>query len=375
MKERWLTPFNPNIPTEFDDALSYYEELKVCYMKMKEAMRLMRNQTYYILEKADNNTKKLILQSEKEIKTELREEYKTGDVEQRQYTDQEIAAAKVELKANIAEIETSLEAFKITTEAHMSIIDDTAKNLNQKLEIITGQHNSLTNFIVQEMQSMRNDIAEMQEKLTVLKSTLLDIYIDFEEFKVHVMNIVNSSIESMEAKINAQITRANLDMLMVTSPVTGDQVNLRKALRQLADNRADMPITVREFNELKITAREFNALKITGRQFNMNALYYLRKYLNNVELVPIISRLDELSHRVEELEKRIDNYKWLSLITGKPLEPYECFREIADLVMINHINPITGSKFNKLNITAKRFNEMQITAKEFNTYGANILTR
>lgn len=370
--KNWLHEFKPSIPTAFENAVSYYEEMRVLYYKVKQALEYMQSQESQIRVMVTELTTALNQQHELKVKRELIQEFTTADAELEKRLNTKINSLDLKMKTlcenlkldignklhqlcvrinrnknDIAELEQELSRFKLSTNERFQLVYDYIReNLLDKVE-------------------------GWDDKFFTLSNQFSALLISFNQFKEHVLTDVDERIHALSELVEQQIEKMNGDILMVRNPVTGARSSLRQALQDLYDYKMLFAVTADQFDSCKIPAEELDSLNITADDFDAKALIYLQPWLNGVNSSVVQKELDRIVDRIDSLEEKA-NEKWVSGLTGLWTSPYQCYMEVIDFMITHHGNPITASEFDALTITADELDAKNITAYKL-TWDANNL--
>lgn len=353
MKERnWLNMFNPDFPTTFSDAISYYEQLKIAYDKMSECLHYLKtheDEMAKLAEKISRETaQNLVAQSESRLNSKIDgvEEKLETLISTQDAALRQLIARQIQLvQDTVSQIANEMDRFETHTN-------------NRFLNLIDGM-DEITREINMRLMEITTDLSTLETSIYTLES-------EMNTFKMHVTGMFKNELEILTQKIDEQIARVNGDRILVTNPLSGKKEGLHKVLVDIAQYQAPFPIKFSEYNRLKITFEQYNAMKITFLDYNNRAgLIFLRQ-------LQFPHYDDDISHLQAQIDN-IYNTKWVSMLSMGLMTPYDAYRELTDYVLKNVAHPITFSDYNALEITVNDYNEKNITVNEYATNADTIL--
>lgn len=252
----WGSGFNPPIPTQFDEALSYQQQLQKIYEKVIEAFTYMQQE----LDGFEKETYDKIL----------------ADVQK------QLSALRTELKESITAVEKRMTSIEERTELLNTQMIDFVDNLQNQINTLRSEAVAT---------STRQD--ELEES--------------FISFKTFVENRYSQLEEKLTNEILDAVATSNGDAIIVTNPSTERRDTLKKTLQDIYDTRERYAITVQEFNNLKITAKEFNDLNILVKDFNeQGALILLNWWARQADRDNLLEQIQELKTVDVRLKTEID---------------------------------------------------------------------
>lgn len=371
--KNWLHDFKPSIPTAFENALSYYEEMRVLYYKVKQALEYMQSQESQIRVMVTEITTALNQQHELKVKRELRQEFTTADSELEKRLNAKINSLDLKMKTlceNLKlDIGDKLQQLCVRINRNKNAISDLEQELS-RFKLSTNERFQLVYDYIRE--NLLDKVEGWDDKFFNLSNQFSALLISFNQFKEHVLTDVDERIHALSELVEQQIEKMNGDILMVRNPVTGSRTTLRQALQDLYDYRILFPVTADQLDSCKITAEELDSLTITADDFDAKALIYLQPWLNGVNSSEVQKELDQIVDRIDGLEEKVHE-KWVSGLTGLWTSPYQCYMEVINFMITHHGNPITVTAFDNLQLTADDFDLKNISAYDLTWNGANVL--
>lgn len=329
----WLQGFNPNFPTEFQDAVTYYEEMKRCYEKMHECLHYLMEHEKQMEELTRQITAQMINTSEARTNTKINKVHAELEA---------TINAQIKLvKSSIIDLSNNMDRFEMETNTRFS-------QFFSGLDLLTADLN-------QEIEKIYNQLAKAE-------ADILSIESKFNDFKGHVTGMFADELQKINERVDEQLSRLQGDRILVTNPLTGYREGLGDVLRDLAQYQAPFPITASQFDSLALTADEFDAMNLTANDFNNRAGLIFFTRLN---FPPIWAKFEAIEGELEGIKDET----WASLISGRLLPPYEAYEELAQLFIGRQFSPITAAQFDALSISADDFDAKDITARVFNLYG------
>lgn len=370
----WLNDFNPVIPTAFDNALSYHEEMKKLYIRVGEAIQYVMENEARIRSMVEELVELMVTQRDEKLKERLRREWKLDDSKIYGRLDAKILSLK-------RSIETEIDILKRNICAKF-------QEVNMDFTRLRGEFNQLTkevqNFynntnqqfvIVKDMFSQVNETLTMHTgKLAEIMNQVSQLYISFDDFKLHVTGIIEERFAALSDIIEEQVAKMNGDILIVTNPVTGKRDTLKKVLDDIYGYRTPFPITAKQLDDCHITATELDALHVTAKEFDDKAYLILLPWINGDKSPGYLTGIQELKDRVTVLEEKVSE-KWISGFTQKYETPYQCYVEIINFLQAHLARPISAKELDELNLTALELDEKHITAYDLTWNAGSILKR
>lgn len=336
----WLAAFNPDFPTEFSQALSYYEEMKRCYELMREFLHYMKEHEAEVMAEVNRiiteklkNINQQIQNSVDELDAELSQKIEALDKELKGIIEAQITSVRGQI-VNLAE---SMNRFEVETDERF-------------INILRGQE-ALTQEIQAQIESLAKEMSSFESQIYMLEN-------NFNSFKGHILGMFDAETKKLINKIDEQIARIQGDRILVTNPLSGKREGLGKVLQEIAEYKMPYPLTMDEYAALNITADEYAAMNITFNEFRDRAgLIFLPRRLS-MKICPKFQNLDKRITKLEDM-------KWLSGISMDAMEPYDAYLELLSFVLKNLFNPITADNYAARAITVDSMEGLNITAEEF----------
>ena len=323
----WLQGFNPNFPSEFQEAMTYWEDLKKCYEKMRECLHYLQSHE----KEMEELTKKIAAQMISASEARTNKKINTMQKELEENINKQIYL----VQSSISNLYQNLNSFKMETNTRF-------------LQFFAGQE-KLTEEINQEIQK-------------IYESAILNLESNFNTFKDHVNGMFESELQKLLQKIDEQIARIQGDRILVTNPITGKKEGLSSVLSDIAQYKNPYPITADQFNLLNITADKFNSRNIKVIDFNNRAGLI---FFNDLYFPPVWAKFDSIETQLQAIQ----NEKWSSVISGDFMKPYAAYKELAEMFIQAFYQPLSANQFNELDLTADEFNSKNAVARTFNLYG------
>lgn len=331
--ESWLQAFNPNFPSEFQKALTYWEDLKQCYEKMKECLDYLQSHEKQMEELTRQIAAQMISASETRMNTKINK--LQADLEDNINTQIKL------VRSSIADLASNMNRFEMETNTRF-------------LQFFSGQE-QLTEELNQEIQKIYDQLSQDESAIYALES-------NFNTFKDHVNGMFEAELQKLLQKIDEQIARIQGDRILVTNPITGKKEGLYSVLSDIAQYHNPYPITADQFNSLNITADEFNSRNIKAIDFNNRGGLI---FFNDLYFPPVWAKFASIEAELNAIQ----NEKWSSVISGDFMKSYAAYKELAEMFIQAFYQPLSANQFNELDLTADEFNSKNAVARTFNLYG------
>lgn len=344
----WLAAFNPDFPTEFSQALSYYEEMKRCYELMRQCLHYMKEHEAEVMAEVNRiiteklkNINQQIQNSVDELDEELSQKIEALDNELKGIIEAQITSVRGQI-VNLAE---SMNRFEVETDERF-------------INILRGQE-ALTQEIQAQIESLAKEMSSFESQIYMLEN-------NFNSFKGHILGMFDAETKKLINKIDEQIARIQGDRILVTNPLSGKREGLGKVLQEIAEYKMPYPITADEFAALHITADEFAAMHISFNEFRDRAgLIFLPRRLS-MKICPKFQNLDK---RIKKLE----DMKWLSGLSMDAMIPYDAYLELVSYTIRNIASPISADNFTARKVTFDTMAGLNIKAEEFAIRGNSLI--
>lgn len=354
----WLDAFNPNIPTGITDAMSYVQQLERCYKKMRDVLcevkKLYAKFGYY-----DDTIDNLYKDADSHIKAEVAKQLSPFESDINDRIDDFITANN-EWADRLAKSITSWQA-------------SMQQNLTQQIQFIGADLQNLREAHNRDISGLDDKIALYGLAIEQVNSTLskdiadtraliANLETEFLKFKMHVDNQLAQRLKSMEDKLDAQIARANGDLLIVTDPTTGQLASLKDALNSLVDAGTPYPITYQQYNSIGITCQDYNARHIPYWQYNnWGGLVFLRDTQIKPEVDPIWESLNQAWDSISSLERAINDKAWLSPVNGQMSSLADMFAQLFNYMQDMGEAGINIARYESYNLTMADYQNKSIS--------------
>lgn len=366
MHKYWLDYFNPPIASQFDDALSYAEQMKRLYEKVHSAIHWIKENFNDLEDRINSSTMYLV---KKWVNEKLQEAQENNDA-----SFQEIERRMAEYDKRITVVANHIIAMKVLLEGRIQDLEDLMDvqvadihtQIAQEASSRKDKDSQLEKKISDNMQRTINLIAAVVEAQASLQYDFRKLSGEWINFKSFIENRIGELSEELKEKIEEQLSKINGDRILVHNPATGNVDSLKKVLEEIYAWKVPFPIRVEDFNALNLKVEEFNSMRITVEDFNNKAaLIFLKKSQDS----DAKSMAEESLRRISAIE----NTLWHSALSMKVLTPYQCYLELASKVIEISGKPITMEEFNEKNIRMEEFNEKNILVEQFNFSALNYL--
>lgn len=338
----WLDAFNPNVPTTYTEALSYLEQLERNYKLLLEAICQLNG----IREEVKKEVEKWAEELRGEMKNEI---YVCGEMLRADMIEQNAAWYNA-LKNHKEDIEEDIRIINARISSMQVISDDRFRNILFRLEQMGFEVNE--------------DLNAMNKELIKIKKDILDLSMQFTDFKFHIQAQVDNQIKEMINLIESQLEKINGDIIIVTNPLSGERDTLKNTLEQIAEWKTPIPIRFCDYNKLKMPYGEYNAMEITFRDYDNFAGLIFWKRLH-------IGIWDDRFAALEERLERLENEKWRDLIEMGENPPEIAYRNLADTLFQLSASPITCLEYTNANITYEEYENLNTTALQYALYGVS----
>lgn len=357
MGRTWLEAFNPSIPTGITDAMAYEQQIEQIYKKMHAVLGQVK-QLYarfgYYDDKIDHLEEMVDTKIVGEVASQV------GDAEKRL---QSSINDLMDTINTLAEgLLNGLSAFKhdLTEQVQqqISMVDADLQNLraahNRDIKNIDDKFDLYGLAIAQVNK-------ELGQQISDIKSLVANLNTEFIKFKMHVDNQLMQGLKSLEDKLDAQIARANGDLLIVTDPTTGQLASLKDALNSLVDAGIPYPITYQQYNDIGITYKDYNARQIPYWQYNnWGGLVFLRDTQIKPEVDPIWESLNSAWDSISALERSMHGKDWLSPVNGQMSTLADMFAQLFNYMQDMGEAGISIARYESYNLTMADYQDKSL---------------
>lgn len=353
----WLDAFNPNIPTGITDAMSYVKQLECCYKKMRDVLcevkKLYTKFGYY-----DDTIDNLYNDVNAHIKTEVAKQLSPIESDITDRIDDFITANNEwadRLAKSIASWQASVQ-----------------QNLTQQIQFVDSDLQNLREAHNRDIRNLDDKIAlyglaieqvntELSKDIADTRVLIANLDTEFLKFKMHVDNQLAQRLKSMEDKLDAQISRANGDLLIVTDPTTGQQVSLKDALNSLIDAGTPYPITYQQYNAMGITYQDYNDRQIPFWQYNnWGGLVFLHDAQVKPETDKLWDSVYGLWSQVQRIDNRLYNKDWFSPVNGQMSSLEDMFTQLFNYMQDMGEAGISIARYESYNLTMQDYEDKTI---------------
>lgn len=223
----WGDRFNPPLPTVFDDALSYSQQMSVLYKTVCETLEWMKQHKSDVLADARLQTEKMLNEYDKQFDAKFDAVYA------------KIKSVKQHLENEISLTNSTVENNHRYSQHQISNLNKSMAQLNTQLSDLTQSYRSLTD--------------------------------GNEKFKRFIQKILDDFIDAYAKILEENLASANGDRLIVYNPVTGNSTVLKQALNDIYGYRAEYGITVSELGRLAFTVKGIADLQFTVKTWRERA--------------------------------------------------------------------------------------------------------
>ena len=242
---------------EYDTLVSGFEELKNSvdnlFLYVDDEIAKSLDKTISEVNARMNSIEEEI-QVQQERISSLTEEINTRFIAEREYTNVNIAAAKMDMLGKLSEL-----AIDIGNE-----IADIRKELSE-IEVTMGKINNPTTAEEDTIENTINDVWEANRVHSLTAARYDSLCFTAEEYD-------NKRITANDYAISAELI---LIPMKVFNPYTGEIDSLQNAINTSSIIGQTNPITAQEYLDLHITSDEYEAFDITAQQYDFNAKSYL----------------------------------------------------------------------------------------------------
>lgn len=356
----------PMIPEEFENALTYQDQLNILIQKMNEIIAEYENiynsieeSVTQAVEAAGKYTNQRITESERKERQKTNEDIKNAF----QKLSKEISDWSFYMNSKIDNLESSYKEYQKLISEMFKIRDD---RIDQNMNAI---------------RNLREWLATVDYRVTTNSRNILQLSNDFSKVAASVME-TDKRLEDRLQKIEDQLpeliqefyAEVNGIRIRVYNPVQGKVTTLQDAINDLYKILTEYNgITAIDYQSRKITAEEYRKLFISAQQYDTRARQIFDRILEyNPAYQKLLKEISDFKDQViEQLNKYKDEKYMISPFTGqKTLISYV----VLQLSDFHKTNGLTAQEYNNLNVTAQRYKDLNITAYEYDWHAAVIIT-
>lgn len=350
-----FSPFTPPVPTQFEEALSYEQQIEILYRKVAEALNWMKEHKNEVM----NAVMTEMLRRLKKELTEFDKEYQ-GKFQE---LDAKILVVASNLEKLVKEVNENYVILDAKIDSAIEFIGSESNALYARILLEESARKQADKAIRNEMHNISDNIVKqidaISDALTVVQNSMHVLSSEFISFKNFILERFGQLENDLINYIDEHISVVNGDRILVTNPTTTKTDTLKNTLSDIWNYKFPYGITCREWNLLNLICREFDSLLLTCWQFNNKAALIFNHWVEDAEY---LKRVNDLEKRVSDIE---DTKWWSQLLKGQ-VSPYDAYSELVNFVKTLHNIGFTCVQFDAQTYTCTIFNDLDINCKEFN---------
>lgn len=321
-----LMPYSTKIlPLEYDESMSYYEQLCAVNKKLNELIVALNEQYESILNVVNDDVKKELSKFFDKM---------NGEIEKSESL----------LRKELAKIE---------------------KNSNNNF---SNLNNDLTTF----RDSAENEMFRLQNEILKINTNIAKLYGDFSVFTIaQNKNIdvkIDSAIRELVKIVKDSCTFSSGRYILVHNPFKQKTTSLNDCLEDLMEVYFYYGITAIEYDSMEFTAEDFDSGKHTVNQYDLFARFTFVKELYFKNFVKSVKEsFDNVLEKIENVEKR---FLLRNPFTGN-LDNFTIV--IEHLVNFHRVNTMSCGDFDSKEKTTEQIDRLLINAYEYDFYGKTLI--
>lgn len=344
MSKFWTQPFNPVIPTVYDDNLSYYEFVKKIFLHMQEFQVEVNKEFEKVYEKFNEMEGEIFQRCKNYVDNEIK---KFGD---------EVLRLNEKIEILIFELNKKINSVK--NELELKIMEEYGDILDR----MTEEDLKLSQKIVELSMKEAEDYNDILIKFIELNTS---VYTEINNLSDN----IDSRFENIMSLIENKINQTTGDKIIVKNPVTGLYETLNKTLNDIYFSFRFGSISAKEYDSLKLSAKEYDDYHISAYDYDNYARFI---FFEKLYLHALWSHIDEIEIKFEKLKKYVDD----SLLMRNPLSgEKEVIKEVIfDIVnKLHRDGALSAKEYDLKELSAKIYDESELSALNYDFNAKNLL--
>lgn len=305
------------IPAVYEDAMSYYEQLRILNDKLNEVIAVFNSY-------GDD----LLTQS-------------------MQYTDEQVSELRADVTSQLDAIQTSLQTQFVQLEAQ----------IRADLEAQIEKFNEIANQVLADFQEKANQLNDEINQLRISVNVLFEIQ---GRTKLEMRQEMRREIDKLKNYVD-QLMAAKLgEQIIVWNPYRKGITNLNQALSDLFQITYSMfSLTADEYRSLEITADEYKTFQLSANDYLYKARWF---FLKRLYFPDIDAKFKDVYGYIDSEVAALDkNHYMISPFDGQ-LTP---IRKIVYQLARLHMHGITTDQYRDALLTADQYKAKNITAHDY----------
>lgn len=257
-------PIYPIIPTVYENALSYLEELIKLNQKINELVQTLDDNN----EELFNELQVFVLERLSEMRTENQTAFASlnGAIEQVQtLTEQEIK----KLEANIVQMYQVIYKSRDDLEIKFKLLESEIWRYVKGLDYAANIY--VTNPVTGRKDTLQNTLNQMYNKLNSGGLTAFE----YDQLALTAEEYDSCHLEAFTYDTRARWTFFQRMYLSMFSPLNGKYQSMKEVILELAGLHKDDPITAAEYDALDLTASAYDGKLLSAFLYDFRAKLYL----------------------------------------------------------------------------------------------------
>lgn len=321
MSGRMLALTPKILPAVYDDAMTYYEQLRIVNNKLTEVIEEVNNFGTVTLDAA------------------------------KEYTDQQITYLSVEVNGQLEDLRNQVNSLS------KNLYDRIMTEVNQTLDDALEKFEAESQAILAEFEKNVTEFNTRMSQLEIAINTLFDA---LQRSKLEMRQEMQREIAKIIAYLDDAIAAKLGRDIIVVNPVTKKNSSLDKALQDIfAWIYSIYGLTVDEYKSLKLTAQEYHERQITAIEYIMHGklIFFQQIYFPDLE-GDFQKVYDYINDCCEAMDKKL---YMISPFDGKWTPIQQVTYKLARL----HMRGITADQYRDALLTADEYKEKQISAHDY----------
>lgn len=309
------------LPAIYDDAMTYYEQLRIVNNKLTEVIDEVNNFGSVTLDAA------------------------------KAYTDEQITYLSVEVNNQLEDLRTQVNNLS------KNLYDQIMAEVNQTLDDALEKFEEESQAILEEFEKNVTEFNQRMSQLEIAINTLFDA---LQRSKLEMRQEMQREIAKIIAYLDDAIAAKLGRDIIVVNPVTKTNSSLDKALHDIfVWIYSIYGLTADEYKSLELTAQEYKEKKITAIEYIMHGklIFFQQIYFPDIE-GDFQKVYDYINDCCEAMDKKL---YMISPFDGKWTPIQKVTYQLAQL----HMRGITAEQYKDALLTADAYKAKEITAHDY----------